>query len=387
MTDMRFDYRDIFRSARLAFSFQRLWIQFVSFVIGYAGYVIFTYLSLLAGGKSLGVVLSRYGLVPGVAGLPLPWYSWVLFGIGAFFMLFFWFVGATGVARASYMYLKGNTFYTWKEAFVFALKRKGAAAISTPLAILAIAFFTCVGGLFAGLVGRIPFIGELGISLFTILWFGAALFVVFVVLAIIVSMFLTPSILATTDDDAFEGMFQSFSVLYGQPWRFIFYEILLFIVVVLGFGVFAFFMKEAWMVMNQVLIMGMGEKFANISYGASYLLQSWIYPVVAWTRALLGDYSGYFFFSRELISLQMPAISVISSWIMGVFLLVIGGIIISYPMAVFNAGNTLIFLVLKKKKDDENLLERKDREEEEEEELSGEENRDSGEEDKNKEKE
>ncbi|MCD6117768.1 hypothetical protein J7K93_12185 [bacterium] len=386
MTEVRFDYRDIFRSARLAFSFQRLWIQFVSFIIGWAGYVVFTYLSLLAGGNNLGVVLSRYGLVPGVVGLNLPWYSWVIFSIGAIFMLFFWLVGATGVARATYMHLKGNTFYTWKEAFVFALKTKGGSVISTPVAITAIAFFTCIGGLFIGLLGRIPYIGELGISLFTLLWFGAACFVVFIVLAIVVSMFLTPSILATTDDDAFEGMFQSFSVLYGQPWRFIVYEILLLVVVVLSFGVVAFFVKETWLVMNQILIMGMGDKFVNISYGASYQLQSWIYPVVAWVRAGLGDYSGYFFFSRELISLQMPMISVISSWIMGIFLLFIGGLVISYPMAVFNAGNTIIFLALKKKKDGENLLERKDREEEEEEELS-EEEAESGKEDNNKEKE
>jgi len=373
MTEMRFDFRDIFRSARLAFSFQRLWIQFVSFAIGYAGYVVLTYLSLLAGGKNIGIMLSRYGLVPGVTGLHLPWYSWIIFGIGAFFMLFFWFVGATGVARATYMQLKGNTFYTWKEAFNFSLKKKGASVISTPVTIFAIIFFTCVGGYIVGLLGKIPYLGELGISLFTVLWFGAAFFVVFVSLALIVALFLAPSIIATTDDDAFEGMFQSFSVLWAQPWRFILYEVLLVVVMVLSFGTFAFFMKKAWIVMNQIFLAGMGDKFADVSYGASYLLQSWFYPAVAWVRAVLGDYSGYFFYSRELMSLTLPLITNISSWIMAILLLIIGGFAISYPMAVFNAGNCLVFLVIKKKKDDENLLERKDAEEEEEDEPAEEE--------------
>ena len=51
MVVMRFDYRDIFRSARLAFSFQRIWIQFVGLLYGYLGYIILTYLSLLIDGK------------------------------------------------------------------------------------------------------------------------------------------------------------------------------------------------------------------------------------------------------------------------------------------------------------------------------------------------
>jgi len=369
MTEMRFDYRDIFRSARLAFSFQRLWIQFVSFIIGYAGYVIFTYISLLAGGKNLAGILSRYGLVPGIAGLNLSWYCWIIYGIGLLFLLFFWFVGATGVARAVYMQLKGNTFYTWKEAFTFALKRKGGAVLSTPVAIFTILFFTCLGGYVVGLLGRIPYVGEIGISLFTLLWFSAAVFVVFVALAMIVALIQAPSIIAVTDDDAFEGMFQSFSVLWAQPWRFILYQALLLILSVVSFSVFAFFMKRAWMVMNQIFVMSMGDKFASVSYGASHLLQSWLYPAVAWTRALLGEYSGYFFFSRELVNLQTPLISTISSWIMAIFLLFITGFVFSYLMAVFNSGNCLIFLALKKRKDGENLLERKDSEEEIEEET------------------
>ncbi|RKY82425.1 hypothetical protein DRQ07_01390 [candidate division KSB1 bacterium] len=73
------------------------------------------------------------------------------------------------------------------------------------------------------------------------------------------------------------------------------------------------------------------------------------------------------------MSLTLPLITNISSWIMAILLLIIGGFAISYPMAVFNAGNCLVFLVIKKKKDDENLLERKDAEEEEEDEPAEEE--------------
>ena len=144
MVAMRFDYRDIFRSARLAFSFQRIWIQFVGLLCGYLGYIVFTYLSLIIDGKGLGGSWSRFGLLPYTSFTPLR-ISLIPFIIGLFLLLFFWLVTSTGVARATYMQLKGNTFYSWREAFSFALKKKGSSVISTPIAIVAMAFFYMFG--------------------------------------------------------------------------------------------------------------------------------------------------------------------------------------------------------------------------------------------------
>ena len=139
-------------------------------------------------------------------------------------------------------------------------------------------------------------------------------------------------------------------------------------ITIVGFGTFAFFAKKAWGLMTTILVWGMGDKYANLSYAASYLLQNWVYPAVTWSRAILGDYASYFFFTRDLTSISLPVVMTISAWIFAIFLVFIGGFILSYPLAVFNVGNSIIFLILKKKKDDENLLERKDKEEEEEEE-------------------
>ena len=367
MVAMRFDFRDVFRSARLAFSFQRLWIQFYGLAIGWFFYVLLTYASFLLAGKNFGVLWSRFGLLPCALGSNLPWYSWVIFALGAFILLFAWLVTSTAVARASYMSLKGNNFYTWKEACAFAFKKKGGSVIATPLAIIAIALFTGLGGVVVGLLGRIPYVGWLGISLFSVIWYMASFFLIFVGLALGVSLFLTPAVLATTDDDAFEGIFQSFSILYSQPWRFIIYELLLGVIAVVGFGIFSFFAKKAWGLMTTIFIWGMGDKYADLSYYATYLVQNWIYPAFAWSRALLGDFSAYLFFTHDVAAIDLSLVMTISAWIMGIFMVLIGGFILSYPLAIFNVGNSIIFLVLKKKKDEENLLERKDREEEEEE--------------------
>ncbi len=364
MVVLQFDCRDIFKSARLALSPQRLWIQFVGLFYGYLGYLVLSYLSLLAGGQDVAVYWSRFGLLPCVLGLPLPWYSWIIFALGAAMLTFAWLVASTAVARAAYMQLKGNVFYTWKQALHFALKKKGGAVISAPIAIGVILFFTGLGGVVVGWLGKtIPYAGELGIALFSVIWFLASLFLIVVIAALVVSLLLTPAILATTDDDAFEGIFQSFTLVFAQPWRIIVYELLLGLVMLAGLGVFAFFAKHAWNLMTTLFIWGMGDKFADLSYSASYLLQNWVYPAVAWSRAILGDYAGNFFFARDFMSLNLPIMMTISSYIFALFLVIIGGFILCYPLAIFNVGQAIIFMILKQKKDNDNLLERKDREE------------------------
>ncbi len=364
MVALRFDARDLFRSARLAFSFQRLWLQFFGLLVGYTGYVVLTYGSILCAGRNLEVVWDRFGLFPGVAGLPLPWYGWILYGIGIAWLFFFWMVAATSVARATYMNLKGNTFYTWKEALSFSLKRKGGSLIAAPLAILIIGLLTGLGGVVIGLLGRIPVVGELGVSLFAVIWFITSFFLLIVCFALAISLLLTPAILATTDDDAFEGIFQSFSILFSHPVRMIFYQAIVLIIALLSTGAFIWLAKQAWGIMTSLLVMGMGDKYADLSYGATYLLQTWVYPVHMWSKAILGDYAPALLFSREFTSISLSGSMTAATTVFAAMITLIAGYVASFPLAIFNVGQSLIFLMIKKQKDDENLLERKDKEEE-----------------------
>jgi hypothetical protein len=376
MVALRFDYRDLFRAPRLAFSFQRIWIQFLGLASGYAGYVVLTYIAFLLAGESLGGIWSRFGLLPSAFGTGLPWYAWIISVLGVVVLAIAWLVTATAVSRAAYMNLKGNTFYTWKEAFAFARKKAGSV-VATPVAVLVIIGLIVLVGMFVGVFGRIPWsVGDVlgvGISLLSPVWYAVSLFLVFVGLALLVALVLTPAVLATTDDDAFEGIFQSFSVLASQPWRLVVYEILVKLLSLAGFLVFAFFAKRAWGIMTTILTWGMGDKFATLSFAATNTVQGWVLPAADWARYLAGDISNVFLFSHELMSVDLPAVQSVSSFVLAVFVLLIGMAVVSYPLAAFNVGNTLLFMVLKKKKDDENLLERKDKEEETEDEAEADE--------------
>ncbi len=364
MVAMEFKTKDLFRSVRMAFGFQRLWLQFLGLVIGYSGYLIFTYATIFISGQDMNTIWDRFGLLPGVFDLALPWYGWLLFVAGVLWFFFFAMVAGCSVARASYMNIKGNTFYTWKEAFRFSLRKKGGSLIATPLAILIIAAIIAVGGGIVGVLGRIPIIGPLGVSLFGIFWFAASFFLLLVIFALGISWLLTPAILATTDDDAFEGIFQSFSILLSQPFHLIFYEAIVIILSILSFGVFTYLAKQTWGLMTLVLSTGMGSIYADLSYGASYLIQNWFYPVHMWSKVILGGYAPAFLFSHEFTSISLSGIMPVATFIFAVMMAFIAGYVASFPVAVFNVGQTFIFLLIKKSKDDENLLERKDKEEE-----------------------
>jgi hypothetical protein len=295
------------------------------------------------------------------------WYSYIIFAIGAFWLVAMYLISATAVSRATYMLVKGNHFYIWRDAIRFALK-KSASVLLSPLAIVIIIALVLIGGAVVGLLGKIPFVGALGISVFTMLWFLAAFFVVFLVIIFAVAMIQAPAIIATTDDDAFEAVFQSFSMVWTQPWRFVFYELLSGILAIVAFFVLAFFAKKAYLVMENVFSATMGDNFINISSHAMYLLNVWLIQSIAWIDSIFGKCAPLIYFSQVFDPLVLPhGYQHVAAFIFALWMLLIGGFIFSYGVASFNVGNTLSYIILRKKKDNENLLERKDAEEEEDE--------------------
>jgi len=305
MNQMRFDVRDIFKSPRLALSLQRIWIQFLGLFFGYLGYLFFTYISFITAGVGLSNGWKKYGLLPCLFPESPNWYSIIIYLIGFIWLIAVYLIATTAVSRATYMLVKGNHFYTWRDAFRFALK-KTASVLLSPFAILLIIVFFLAGGAVVGLLGKIPFVGEFGITIFTLLWFFAALFVVFLVIIFVVALIQAPAIIATTNDDAFEAVFQSFSLVWSQPWRLILYEFISAAMAAVGLLVLAFLSKKAYIVLDRLFSNIMGADFINMSSHGMYLLNIWLIHSITWVKSILGDYSGLVYFSREFIPLSLP---------------------------------------------------------------------------------
>jgi len=372
MFKLNFDWRGVLAAPRFALSPQRTWIQLIGLSVGYIVYLSLTYLSLIIAGYDLKVAWSQFGLLPCLfaVGDSFPWTSWLLSGIASLFFFLTFLITNTAVSRAIYMTSKGNSFYNWKEAFAFAF-RKIYSIIFTPVALLLLIGLLVLGSLVVGLLGKIPFVGEIGVSLFTIVWILLALLIFFFAIVTVVATILVPSIIATTDEDAFEAIFQSFSVAWSQPWRFLFYEGLSVVLSFVALGGLAFFIKESVMIMNGLLGSFMGADYVNLANNGQALLQGWTLPAQNIIESLYRNLSDLVFFTRQFVAIpfaDLPMSVVISSYLYALSLLFVGGWVISYAVSVFTAGTTLSFLILKYKKDDEDLLERQDLEEEIEEE-------------------
>ncbi|MFQ6113198.1 MAG: hypothetical protein ACE5NG_03810, partial [bacterium] len=211
-------------------------------------------------------------------------------------------------------------------------------------------------------LGKIPFVGEIGVSLFTILWVAAALFMLFLAIIAGVALILAPAIIATTNEDAFEAIFQSFSTSWSQPWRFVLYEGIVGVLSVTGFVILAILVKRSFLLMNQLLSFSMGNKFIEVIQQAHNILQGWTTGLNEWIANIFGGLTPYFYFAKDFSALDLPPTLNIAAYVFSFSMMIVGALILSYLLATFNTGSMITYLVLRKLKDDENLLERQDEE-------------------------
>jgi hypothetical protein len=364
MVKLYFDFRDVFRAARLGFSGKKIGLQFVGLLIGYVGYVILTYIALVASGIGFGANWATYRLFPSIVGGELTWYGWVLFLAGIVFWIIIWLLYSTAAAKLTYQQLKGDDFYTAREAMGF-VGKNWKSVIFSPIMVIFIILFLLVCGIIVGLLGKIPYVGELGFAIFGIPIFVVALFLVFLAVVFCVGIVLGPAIVATAREDSFETMIQFFSSIWSQTWRFVVYNTLLGAIAIVCVYVFGAFSYWALKLVYVVCGWTMGPKLHNMAMAA-----------MDWLPTKLGIWSlwskGWWCGKLALVSSHIPArvelhgAEPVAAFIMGIFLLAILGFVLSYGLSTWAAGQTIIYLILRKRKDDENLLEREDEEEHEE---------------------
>jgi len=366
MTKFYFDIRDVFRAPRLALSGKKILAQFIGLLIGYLGFLLLSYIAFLSAGSSFAQTWQYHGLFP-TSGFPfVKWYSWVIFGIGCLFALICWLLASTMVGKITYEQLKGDDFYSSKESLRF-LKKNWTPVLLSPFSLLAFIVFLIICGIIVGLLGKIPYVGEIGIGIFYLIpLFAAALFLAYVIFIFIFSLLLAPAIVATTKEDTFETIVQTFSVIWNQAWRYFLYTGLLGVMAKIGIFIFGYFSFGALKVLNFSCGILMKDKLGDILEEAlSYITLpphfinyfSNIFPGVKFRFPLPEIGPGiYLNWSKE-----------ISAFLIAISLIFIIFMVISYGLAILSSGQTLTYIILRKKKDDENLLERKTEMDEEEE--------------------
>ena len=363
-----FDFRDIFRTPRLALSGKKIWVHLFGIISGWLIYTVLTYIALLANGQSFSGIWEAYHFFPCLccSTLPIAWYSWVIYGIGILLWIFIFMFMSLAVSRITYKQLKGDEFFSSGDSIKYA-KKHGTAVIMGPVSLLLIMAFFTVMAIIAALISKVPVLDIIFLGLPYLLYFIVSVFVVYTGIVFLVSCILSPAIVGTAEEDTMETVFQSYSTVWAQPWRFVIYE-----AIVAGLSIVSTFLY-GWALI-------LGYKFFNLIFGMQWLMAGKMSRIVESASSyLFGNHSpltaaiSRFFNICTNSSLGMTkplcltTTDVITAVLVGIAMFILAGTVVSYFLTNFSVGQSLIYVILRKKKDDENLIERKDEDELEEE--------------------
>ncbi len=365
VTNLHFNYKDVFRAGRLGFSAKKMWVTFIGLFFAYIGYAIFAYLSHIIAGISITDVWEMYRIIP-LYPDGLPWFCWLVWLVGFLWWICLALLTGVAVSKITFEQLRGDEFYEIKEAIKFTLK-SGKSAIFAPVMLIVFMLFIIFAGLFLAVVTLIPYGGQIIFAVAGIPAFAACMFILYLVVVTIVCLIIGPSIVGGTGNDTFDTLFESFSVLNDQPWRFIGYELLLHVLVLVGIAILGYFSAKAVFLVHDVIgVIVSADKLNNIFMNAASYVKITIPPICPET------YRSFFvgliewigmpnvLFPPEYIAPFEKWAGAIASFVLAVVYYLIILFVISIGGSIFWAGNTVIFTVLVKKKDDKNLLEIKE---------------------------
>ena len=394
--NLYFDFRDIFKAPRLALSGKKIWIFIVGNLAGYTLYWIFTYLSLAMSGISLSDAVGKYGLYPCLFGNDASTLAWIIYVIGIEAWVIAIFMSCTAVARVTLKQLKGNDFFSAKDAWQYVYKHWHPVVFAPISVALIILFFLFFAAIFA-LLGKIPILGEFLFAILYLFYFFGSVFTVYTLFVLLVSSIYTPAIVGAYEEDTMGTVFQSYSITWSQPWRMILYHFILVPIALIGVNILAWFWKAGFQLINYVFGCDwfMGEKLDNVlGYASSLVYADWmsrmpaiadITPVTEISSTILSTISSLAQFIYigltnlvELLVAGLPNLSydpagelsgteTISGIILSIAFFLILLSVLSYGLSILSVGETIMFVIFKKSSDDDNLLERKDEDELEEE--------------------
>ena len=367
---LNYNYTDIFRAPRLALSGKKILFLIKGNLIGYVAYYIFSLISLLSTGKSAQEIISKYGLYPSLFGHQADWFSWLLYFFGISIWFFVLMLSLTGVCRIFLKQLKGNDFFSGKDASKFVFKHIHAVVLTPITILLIIIFFLLLASIFA-LIGKIPIIGKLTLGILYILYFLGSVFTILSSFVLFTSIIFTPSIVGLYEEDTMGSVFQTYSITFSQTWRILFYNIILAILIFIGIEIYS------WVCLNSVGLISyifgqnifMGDQFFIIhNHSLSIVFPNVIVDTLVFYKALILEKINLnssipFLFSPSTNFTDLKDFSLletISTIFLSIVYFIIALSVLSYGLAMLAIGQSLMFVTFKKLSDDDDLIFRAD---------------------------
>jgi hypothetical protein len=221
------------------------------------------------------------------------------------------------------------------EALRFSTKRF-TSFFTAPLAPIGIIIFMGLFIFVLGLIGNIPWAGELiigiGISLALI---AGALITVILIGAVAGFNLMFPAV-AYDGSDCFDAIGRSFSYVYARPWRMVFYTAVAAVYGAICYTFVRFFAFSLLWITHRFLLFGVWVD--NSSKQVNKLTAIWPKPEFI-----------------KLLGSSGPATTnwseSLSAFLIYLFLLVVIGLVVSFIISFYFSANTIIYSLMRKKVD------------------------------------
>ncbi|MCK4233274.1 hypothetical protein KAU34_05665 [candidate division WOR-3 bacterium] len=363
MIKLRFNWMDVFSAARLGFNGKKIQIGTIGVFLCTVIYSLLTYGAFWASKTKPIEVWRTFKFIP----IPHPFniinfnvWGWIIWAVGILAVFWILSVTLTAISKTTYEQLRGDDFYEVREAFKFGIKYWKGSFLAPITLIIFIAIIIGLGVLWGWWIGRIPYGGQILTAIFSPFLFAAALFVIYLSVIFFVSLIISPAVVATTKSDTFDTLFENFSIINTQTWRFALWEFIVKATTCIGTFIFGFFLKNSLTVMHRALgiLQGPRQYIETMWNNARFFLP----PVPAFPFTHVDD-----FFARFLPVMLQPHNLLMGSWgdkvggfLLGLFFYILGFLVIGFALSMWSAGQTVIYTVIVKMKDEKNLLEQKE---------------------------
>lgn len=350
----QFSFRDVLWAPARALQAKQIALMTLSILAALFVHIIFTYSAYLIQGENIDTIYRAYGFFDFYPrGFDNSTAS-IVFYFGLAATVWVLMHGFFGVAAINIESIRGNRFFSLREAIMFTFQRMKQITLSEVAIILFVAFIILLFFLL-GLIVRIPILGGLIYTLFFVIPnFVIALFTVFIIFVLILSVMLLPAVAAAErQGESFNVILETFSTIIRQPLRWIAYTAYSVAAAKLATFVYGYFCFRAVQFMVWSTSLGAGEKsewlvktgLSHLPVGSELVGQVCnIFPGVRWGFDIPSGIPGFG---------QPP------EYLMAIMLFVIFVSILGYGLAILAAGQARAYVALRYLKDGYKISEEK----------------------------
>jgi hypothetical protein len=343
-----YDLRAVLVAPGKAIALKKIFAASVYLVIGYLLYTAITYLALLYDGVGFGYIRQSYGF------FPLRWFPFdavaarIIHLCAIALAALCLSLGIMAVAAITFEELRGNIFFSSAKAVRLAFRRSPTLIFGyLSLGILVGVIYLL--GVVAGLIGRIPLLGDLVIGVFYIVpIFFTLLFTVFVIFVGCLGLVLLPIIIAAQKTkDMFDALLHLFSIVIRQPIRFLWYLAISVGLAKAASFVMAYFFYRTLQFSRLMLVQGGGAKIERMFNAAMDMLPL-DSPVVRFIDSLFpGVHFGF-----SLSHWGYGGGSTLGAFLLAVSFFLLFMVVCGYLVSALATGLARGYVVIRRIKDD-----------------------------------